>query len=202
MKKLIAMLLFVCLLPLCALSEMDEDGDVVVTLDGAEFFFTPIEDGYVLTRESSASVFNRLGLSQREMVPYMEEWNIHTLMYDAEVTCEVDIIAYESVETDLDEITEHGEVMLCADQERVLAEQGYDVISVDVYNALDGHKFIRSVMEYTYEDGYVDYIVEYLTIKAGYTVMIVLYTFDGPAAEAHMAMCEAIADSLWITSIN
>ena len=202
MKKLIALLLLICLLPLAALAEMDEDGDIVVTLPGMEFFFTPMEDGHILTRESSASVFNRLGLSQREMVPYMEEWNIHTLMYDAEVTCEVDIIAYESVETDLDEITEHGEVMLCADQERVLTEQGYDVISVDVYNALDGHKFIRSVMEYVYEDGYVDYIVEYLTVKAGYTVMIVMYTFDSPATEDHIALSEAIADSMWITAVN
>ena len=30
MKKLIALLLLVCLLPLCALSEMDEDGDVEI----------------------------------------------------------------------------------------------------------------------------------------------------------------------------
>lgn len=202
MKKLIAILLLVCLLPLCALAEMDEDGDVVVTLDGAEFFFTPIEGGYLLTRESSASVFNRLGLSQREMVPYMEACNIHAIMYDAALTCEVDIIAYESVETDLDEITEHGEVMLLADQERLLGDQGYDVISVDMYDAPDGHKFIHSVMEYDYEDGYVDHIVEYLTIKAGYTVMIVMYTFDGPATETQSALCEAIVDSLWITPIN
>lgn len=202
MKKLIALLLLMCLLPLCAPAELDEDGDVVVSLPGAEFFFTPIEGGYLITRESSASAFNRLGLSQREMVPYMEEWDIHALMYDAEVTCEVDIVAYESVETDLDEMTEHGEVLLCAEQERALADQGYDVIMVDVYNAPEGHKFIRSVMEYTYEDGYVDYIVEYLTVKAGYTVMIVLYTFDGPATEEHMALGEMIADSLWITPVN
>ena len=66
MKKFVAVLLLLCLLPLCGLAEMDEDGDVVVTLEGAEFFFTPIV-GYCITQESSASVFTRAGFSQREL---------------------------------------------------------------------------------------------------------------------------------------
>ena len=202
MKKLIAILLLVCLLPLCALAEMDEDGDVVVTLDGAEFFFTPIEGGHLLTRESSASAFNRLGLSQREMLPYMEELGVHAIMYDADLTCEVNVVAYETVETDFDELTEHGAVMMAANFEYSYRDQGYDVTSVALYEAPDGHKFIRSITEYIYDDGYTEYKVEYLTCQAGYTVLVVMFTFDGPASEAHMAMSDAIADSLRITPIN
>lgn len=76
MKKLAALLLILCLMPLFALAEMDEDGDIVVSLDGAEFFFTPLEGCDGVSRESSASVFNRLGLSPRELLPMMEAYGV------------------------------------------------------------------------------------------------------------------------------
>jgi len=202
MKKLIAILLLVCLMPLCALAEMDADGDVVVTLPGMEFFFTPIRDGYLLTRESSASVFNRLGMSQREMLPFMEEYGVYALMYDADLTCEVQIVAYETVETDFDELTEYGENMLCRDMAAYYADEGYDVQDVSMYYAADGHKFVRSTVSYTYEDGYVEPMVEYLTCQAGYTVQIVLFPYEGETTAAHIALADAVADSMWIKPVG
>lgn len=202
MKKLAAMLLALCLLPLCALAEMGEDGDVTVTLPGMEFFFTPIEGGYLLTRESSASVFNRLGLSQREMLPWMEEYDLYAVMYDAELTCEVQIAAYESTETDYDELTEYGEKLLCGDWAGFYAEYGYDVQDASMYYAADGHKFVRTLVSYTYEDGYVEHQLEYVTSQAGYTVQIVLFPYEGAPTEAHTAMAERIADSMWIRPVG
>ena len=67
MEKLLVLLLALCLLTPAALAEIDEDGDLAVSLPGVSFFFTPPEDAFVLGREMSASVYNALGLSQREM---------------------------------------------------------------------------------------------------------------------------------------
>lgn len=202
MKKLITILLILSLVPLFALAELDEDGDVVVTLDGAEFFFTPIEGGHLLTRESSASVFNRLGMSQRETLPFMEEYDVYALMYDADLTCEVQIVAYETVETDYDELTEAGEAIVCADFEYFYTDQGYTVDEIDIYYAPEGHKFVRTIASYLYEDGVVEYVAEYLTCQAGYSVSVVLFPYEGAPTEAHIALADAIADSLWITPIN
>lgn len=197
MKKLIALLVLLCLLPLCAFAEMDEDGDIIVTLDGAEFFFTPVE-GYCLTRESSASVFNRLGLSQREMLPYMEQMGVYAIMYDADLTCEVNVAAYETVETDFDELTEHGAAMLLADFEYAYRDQAYDVTAVELYQAPEGHKFIRCIASFADEDGQTAHMAEYLTNQAGYTVQIVLFALDGPVTDEHMALAESVVDSLWV----
>lgn len=197
MKKLIALLMLLCLLPLSALAEMDEDGDVVVTLDGAEFFFTPIE-GYCVTRESSASVFNKLGMSQREVVPFMVEYDVFALLFDEEVTMELQVSAYPTVETDFDEMNEFGETVMCEDFQYFYTDMGYDVVSVESYLAPEGHRFIRSILSYTYEDGMVEHMVEYLTCQAGYTVAITLYPYEGAPTEEQIALAESVADSLWV----
>lgn len=198
MKKLIALLLLICLLPLSALAEMDEDGDVVVTLDGAEFFFTPIEDGYCVTRESSASVFNRIGLSQREVLPYMEEYDVYAILYDAGLSTEVQISAVQTVETDFDDMNEYGETLMCESFLNYYTDMGYSVDAVEMYYAADGHKFVRTITSYTYEDGYVEYVIEYLTCQAGVSVTIMVFPYEGAPTQEHFAIGDAIADSMWI----
>lgn len=200
MKKLLALLLALCLLCASALAEMGEDGDVTVALEGAEFFFTPIEGGIVLTRESSASVFNRLGMSQRDVLPYMEEYGVYAMLYDEALMTEVQISASATVETDFDEMNEFGETLMCESFQNYYVDMGYDVASVEIYHAADGHKFVRSIMSFTYEDGYVEGLIEYLTCQAGYSVSIVLFPYEGMPTEEHVAIGDAIADSLWITA--
>lgn len=200
MKKLLALLLMLCLLPMSAMAEMGEDGDVTVILDGAEFFFTPMEGCVVLTRESSASVFNRLGMSQRDVVPYMEEYSVYAMLYDEALLTEVQISAVRTVETDFDEMNEFGETLMCESFMAYYTDMGYDVASVDVYHAADGHTFVRSMMSFTYEDGYVEGMVEYLTCQAGYSVSIVVFPFEGMPAQEHIAIGDELADSMWITA--
>lgn len=113
MKKLIAILMFVCLLPLCGLAEMSEDGGVVVTLDGVEVFFMPVEGSVCLTRESSASVFNRLGFSQRETVPWMEENDIYALIYNLQTNTEIQVSIYRSLAEDFDNLSQEEQRELC-----------------------------------------------------------------------------------------
>jgi len=198
MKKLIALLLLVCLLPLCALAEMDEEGNIVVELDGAKFFFTPISDGYCLTRESSASVFSQAGLSQREILPLMVESDMYAFMFDTTQTYEVHVYAYPTKAEDYNVLTEYGETVECEYYRSHLAEYGYDVAAVEMYHVPGGHKFVWTNAAYTYEDGFVEHMSEYMTCHGGYMVSIVLFPFEGEITEEHLAIGDAIAESLWI----
>ena len=199
MKKLAALLMILCLLPLCALAEMDEDGDVVITLEGAEFFFTPIV-GYCLTRESSASVFNRAGLSQREMWPWMEASDVYAFLLDEAGTMQIQVVAYETAEMDYDEMTAFGEVQQCEGIVYRYTDQGYEVSSAEIYLAPEGHKFVRIAASYTEEDGRIVHMVEYFTCQAGWAVSVCLFPNEGEATEEQLLACECLADSLWITA--
>ncbi len=178
----------------------DEDGDIVVTLPGAAFFFTPVK-GYCLTRESSASAFNRLGLSQREELPFMEEYDIYALLYDEAMTSEIQVIAYESQEIDFDEMTAFGEQSMLKDFRFIYEDWGYTVESLETYLAPEGHRFIRIESSYMAEDGNLYSLLEYITCQAGYTVAITLYPWEGSVTQTQIDLGEQIADSLWITPI-
>lgn len=197
MKKLIALLLILCFLPLYGFAEMDEDGDVVVTLDGAEFFFTPIV-GYCVTRESSASVFSRAGFSQRELLPWMVENDVYSLLLDETGSMEVLVVASPSAKTDFDEMNEFGERLMCEDLTYFYTDQGYEVSSAEIYLAPEGHKFVRIAASYVASDGSMTHMVEYFTCQAGYGVSVALFPYGGEATEAQLLSCEEIADSLWI----
>lgn len=200
MKKLFALLTLMCLLPLCALAEMDEDGDVVVTLPGMEFFFTPIEGGYLLTREDSASAFNQLGLRQYEVLQHMESYDIYAMLFfgdEAQGTVEVQVCAYETVETDFDEMNEYGERLMCEALLNSFTDQGYRVSKTEAYHAPEGHIFIRVDMAWDGAAG-EEYATVYITCQAGYTVALRFYPYDGPMTEAQMEASEFLADSLWI----
>ena len=199
MKKFIALLL-ACLLPLCALAELDEDGDVVVTLPGMEFFFTPIEGAHLLTRESSASAFNQLGLRQYELLRHMETYDICAMMFfanGAEGTVEVQVCAYETVETDFDEMNEYGEVLMCESLQAVYIDQGYRVGETETYHAPDGHTFIRMSVAYDGDIG-EEFLTMYITCQAGYTVVLRFFPYNGPMTDVQLEASELLADSLWI----
>ena len=199
MKKLIALLLLLCLLPLCALAEMEGDGDVVVPLDGAEFFFTPIEGGHLLTRDSSASVFNRLGLSQREVLPSMEADGVYAILFDLARRAEIQILASPTDVRDYDEMTADELAQACEALCSRYECWDWQIETAEMYRAPDGHQYIKFIYYYTYEDGTVEYSVEYQTCQAGYSLMILVYPFgaDAPTME-QIAQGEAIADSLRI----
>lgn len=198
MKRFIAPLLTLCLLPLFALAEMNEAGEIVVELEGAKFTFTPPETLICLTRESSASIFNAIGLSQRDTVPAMEESGIYALLYDIASGTEIQVIAYPTAQEDFADLTDYGEELLRASLENFYAECGYNVPSCEIYTVLGGHKFICTSFSFTWEDGTPDYMVEYMTCHGGYCVTITLYTYDAAPTEEHFALGDALADSLWI----
>lgn len=197
MKKLIALLLLMCLLPLCGLAEMDDEGNLVVELDGARFFFTPIE-GHCLTRESSASAFNNLGLSQRELLPWMEANDVYVMMFDTALTCEVYVYAYPTEAEDYKDLTDYGETVECEYYRSYLSEYGYDVAAVEMYCVPGGHKFVWTDAAYTTEDGSVRHMSEYFTVHGGYCVTIAVFPAEGEVTEEQLALGDGIADSMWI----
>ena len=69
------MLLCLLVLLLCAPVLAEE----VVELPDAVVTYTPPEGFYRLTRESSASAFNKLGLSQRSFLRWMEQNDCYTI---------------------------------------------------------------------------------------------------------------------------
>lgn len=197
MKKLIALLLLMCLLPLCGLAEMDESGNVVVKLEGVQFFFIPIE-GACLTRESSASAFNKLGLSQRELLPWMEANDVYVMMFDTALTCEVYVYAYPTEAEDYKDLTDYGETVECEYYRSYLSEYGYDVAAVEMYCVPGGHKFVWTDAAYTTEDGSVRHMSEYFTVHGGYCVTIAVFPAEGEVTEEQLALGDGIADSMWI----
>lgn len=199
MKKLFAMLLALCLMMPAALAEIDEDGDLAVSLPGMSFFFTPPEDVFVLGREMSASAYNAVGLSQREIVAWMEEYDVWALLIDAAGTCEVHVLAFESWGGDYDDMSEYGLEMECGNIRYEYTDQGYDVLACDVYAAPEGHTFVRTEATIDFGDGTGDHLVEYLTVRGGYVVSVYLFTYEAEITPAQWALAESIVDSLWIT---
>ncbi|MBQ4579868.1 MAG: hypothetical protein IJA83_04345 [Clostridia bacterium] len=198
MKKLIALLLLMCLLPLCAAAEMDEDGNVIVDLGDAEIFFTHME-GYCLTRESSASVFNRLGMSQREIVSWMEQNDVYALLFSETLDIQIQIVAHPSTEMDFDEQTQFGLNMMCEAVENIYTTEGYDVESAEMCHTPNGHSYVRTSATNTYEDGYVENMTEFFTCQSGYSVYVVMFTLEGAPTEEQVILCEGIVDSLWLS---
>lgn len=198
MKRFIALMLTLCLLPLFALAEMNEAGEIVVELSGATFTFMPPEGLICLTRESSASVFNRIGLSQRDTLPAMEAGGIYALLYDADIQTEIQIIAYPTAQEDFADLTDYGEELLRASTENFYAECGYDVQFCEVYSVIGGHRFICISMSAPLSDGTSDHMAEYMTCHGGYCVTITLYTYETAPTEEQLALGDALADSLWI----
>ena len=198
MKKLIAILLLVCLLPLCVLAEMDEDGNVTVVLDGAEVFFTPV-DGYCLTRETSASVYNRVGLSQREILPWMEQNDVYALMINQTAEIEAQLTISPTTELDFDDMTKYGLDMMCEVSEGYFRDMGLDVESSKIYHTFDGHSYVKTVGSYIAEDGGTQHVVEYFTCQSGYAVYVTMYSLGEAFTEEQMLLCEGMIESLWLS---
>lgn len=203
LKRLFVLLLTLCLaLPCAAMAELDEDGDIVVKLDGAEFFFTPPEGAHMLSLESSASEFNALGLSQRELVAWMEEYDLVVVFFDEAFGWELHVQAYPCEYGDFDDLTDYGLLSEVSYLERLCREQGYEVLFAEGYRAPEGHQFVCIRSLYTYEDSTSEPQVEYFTIQGNHAVSVYLMGYSEQLTDEQLAIAQAVADSLWITPVQ
>ena len=192
MKKLLMLLLAAMLLLGCARAEM---ADVVITLPGQQVAFTPLAGGVCLTRESSASAFNKAGLSQREVLPYMEEYDLYAMLFDAEYTLEMQLCLYEGGVADYTGLDAFAVSALCDEYEAWYAGYGYEVRSVDTLQH-DGYDYVRMRAAYVYEDGVEEYMLFYATVRGGYAVELVVFPSEGPVTAEIEAAAEAVLTSL------
>lgn len=199
MKKLIAFLLTLCLLPVFASAEMT-GSDYSVALEGASFTFVPPQELVCMTRESSASVFGRVGLSQRDVVPSMEALHVYALLTDETISVEIQLIAVPTEDGDYIALKADEAESTRAGFAHYYQTFGFDVQSCEVYDVSGGHRFIRTAMSAPLEDGTPDYSVEYLTCHGGYALSITLYTYESAPTQEQLALCDALADSLRITA--
>ena len=95
------MLLMLALLMLCVPALAEE----IVELPDAVVTYTPPEGFYLLTRESSASVFNRIGLRQRDLLPWMEQNDVYGILYDLETGSELLMYLYPAEDDPLEALT-------------------------------------------------------------------------------------------------
>lgn len=77
MKRRLACLLMLLLLWATALAEER----VSIPLADGALSLVPYEKGWCLTKETGASVFNRLGMSQRKVLAQMEDQQLEALLY-------------------------------------------------------------------------------------------------------------------------
>lgn len=200
MKKLLALMLALLMLALLmlagtALAEMEE-GEILLETGKVSLYMIPPENAVLLTRESSASEFNALGLSQRDMVPAMEANDIYAYLVSPEYGWDISLAVYEYIAGDMDDLTEYGAFALCAQLETLYADQGYDVESVEVYLSA-GHKYICVRASVPGEDGAADYLIQYFTDQHDHEISAALWSYGQPVDEDTDVMLMELIDSLW-----
>lgn len=195
MKKLIALLMLVCLAFAPALAEER----VSIPLADGELSFTPFEDGYCLTKDTSASVFGRLGLSQREMFVWMDEQRVDALMYDADFGCEASLCVYESeFQRDYAALTAEERQQLRDGFREFYEQYGHLVHQADVLE-MGQFSFLHGFITLTYADGSVENRIVYETVYHGYYILLTLFTMEGVDPADYAPVAEKLAGSIVFT---
>lgn len=193
MKKLLVCIAVFLLLCSAALAETVE----VPLADGVLTFET-LPDGIVLTRESSASVFNRAGFSQRELVPLMEEHNIYALMLDPAGGCEVQIEVMEAAQPDYNTITPAQDASMLENFVSFNEQYGLDVQDYGMYDN-GHHRFGWLVGAEMRENGVQQYRILYKTSHRDYLIEMVMFVYDPARLEHYAEMARMLVDSMQYT---
>lgn len=198
MKKLAMLLVLLLLAAIPAWAETTAAESWTISLDQAEISFTAPADTIAFTTETSASVFNQWGMSQREMFAYMEEYGIIAVIYDLESDAMFEIGAYPWDVTDYDAAGEKEIERICRETQEGMREEGYEVTSCEFYRNT-GHGFVMADMLYVHEDGYEEPMLLMITDQHGHEVYIYAYPEDGEGTDAVKQKTLELADSVVIT---
>lgn len=172
MKKMLACLLALLLLCASALAET-----VAISLADGELTFKAFNGGHVLTAETSASVFNRLGMSQRETLKSMEEQGIDALMFNLDFTCEVLLSVYENDYPAFTSFTDEVREQVCDSFREHFEQYGYEVHDVSMQDKGD-FTFVSAYITLDFADGTVEQRVVYQTSFEGYDVQMTMFIYE------------------------
>lgn len=190
MKKLLVCMAVFLLLGASALAETVE-----IPLADGTLTFDPLTDGVCLTRESSASVFNRLGMSQREVVPWMEEHNLYALMYDAAWGCEVQIEVMEASQPDYNTITPEQDASMLESFVSFNEQYGLDVQDYGMYDN-GHHRFGWLVGKETLDEGVQQYRIHYKTSHRDYLIEMMMFVNEATRLEYYVETARTLVDSM------
>ena len=196
MKKLLVCIAVFLLLCSAALAETVE-----VPLADGTLTFETLPDGLCLTRESSASVFNRAGFSQRELVPLMEEHNIYALMLDTAGGCEVQIEVMEAAQPDYNTITPAQDASMLENFVSFNEQYGLDVQDYGMYDN-GHHRFGWLVGAEMRENGAQQYRILYKTSHRDYLIEMVMFVYDPARLEHYAEMARMLVDSMQYTLLD
>lgn len=190
MKKLLAGVAVFLLLCTAALAET-----FVVPLADGQLTFTPFEGGHVLTKETSASVFNRLGMRQREVFAWMDEEQIDVLMYDQDFGCDVLLSVYETDQLGYETYGDEDRKRMCASFREHYEQYGYDVHDVS-FRETEQFAFLTAFITLTYADGATESRFVYETCREGYSILMTMFVLDDHDPVEYANMASVLADSL------
>ena len=190
MKKMLACLLALLLLCASALAETVE-----ISLADGTLTFEPLMSGVCLTRETSASVFNRLGMRQREVVPWMEEHNLYALMYDAAWGCEVQIEVMAATQPDYNTITPEQDASMLENFVSFNEQYGLDVQDYGMYDN-GHHRFGWLVGRETLDEGVQQYRIHYKTNHRDYLIEMIMFVNDAAQLEYYAETARTLVDSM------
>lgn len=195
MKKLIAMMrkLLALLLAwlLCAPALAEE---TIVLPDAVVNYDVPA-GAYVLSRESSASVFSRIGLSQREILPWMEQNDMYLWVIGLDEGWEAYVMLYPAEPYALEDMTEPQLAQLCEATAEAMEENGYIGTEVVIHDS-PAYRFVQRMIPMENIDGSGNVSASLLTYQQGYCLAVEGYMPAGD--ENALTAILTLTDSLRI----
>lgn len=180
-------------LMLCAPALAEE----VIGLPDAVVTFQPMEGMLCLTRETSASVFNRVGLSQREIVSWMEQSDAYAMMFDLATGSEVGLYLFTAEDDLLEDMTDAEREYLCQDMAEYYEQNGYEGVTTCIHEGAGG--LWLQVTGLTWSTaGMPCHIVTLMSVRRGYHVQASLFMDGEDRSEMYLDRFLAMADSLRI----
>lgn len=190
MKRFLMALLVLLMLGNTALAEE------VIQLPDAVVTFTPLENAYLLTRESSASEFNRLGLSQRELLPWMEQYDVYAIMWDLETGGNFHVVLEPSEDEPLESMTDAERAEICAGYVAASEEGGYFGGEAEVYEG-EAYLFIQLYTPMPDNAGVIHHVTTMYANQRGYFLLV--KAFMPEKSGAGTAKLRVLADSVRIS---
>lgn len=189
MKKLLVCMAVFLLLCAPALAET-----VAIPLADGQLVFDAFPDGHVLTNETSASVFNRLGMSQRETMAYLEAEGVSAILLDEDWGCETLLSVQENDYPAFVTFSEAVREQVCDSFRENYEQYGYQVHHVTMLDK-GVFTFISAYITLEYADGTVEKRIVYQTSFEGYDVLVTMFIFaEDP--EAYMRLADQLVSSM------
>lgn len=201
MKKLLAILCVLCLLPFAALAE-EEPREKLIEVGDLNVYFVPPADTILLTRDSNAFAFIRAGRFRPNELPYMEEYDIYAMMLPEDGRpYQFTLALWPTEAEDLDGVTNFMAARMCSAYRNSYEAAGYIVETVE-YRTTGGYDCIYIAAHYPYEDGTSDYLAQYGTTQNGYALWVDLLIYNEPIPAEALGMLSDLIDTVWCETVQ